>query len=328
MNEPWPVLDDLDQGIIKMLSEDASLSNTALAQSLGVTHTTIGTRVRKLAENGVMQVVAETDVIAAGYPLYAGVEIGVRGRSAASVAHALVQIPEAIVVCSILGKRQLLVQLIARDNNHLLQLIEEIHALEGVREVRAVLSLRTLRYSPGAKGAIQGSTARSGDVEMRRRVLQQTALADKVDALDLEIIAFLQDDGRRSLREIARRMKVSEGTIRARVKRLDQAKLLRRVAVVEPLAIGFTAHAFINLTVDAPHLAGAADALAEMPEIGMLAILLGEFDLVAVVSVHDRRELSRLVNEELSEIEGLHVHEVAEVVETFKQDPCWTIFVD
>ena len=44
--------------------------------------------------------------------------------------------------------------------------------------------------------------------------------------------------------------------------------------------------------------------------------------------MHDRRELSRLVNERIGQIPGFEFHEVSEVVETFKQDLSWTLFVD
>ena len=119
MSRAWQQdLDPLDQGIIKMLTDDASLSNTVLANALGVAKTTIGTRVKRLADRGIMQVLAETDVQAAGYPHFATVSIMVSGRRVSDVAVDLAVIPEAIVVNSMLGRHQLMVHLIARVHLH------------------------------------------------------------------------------------------------------------------------------------------------------------------------------------------------------------------
>ena len=108
-------LDELDQRIIERLFADASLSNTALAQSLGVAKTTIGARIKRLAERGFMRVIAETDVHAAGYSVFAVVAVEVRGRAVAEVAAELAKIPEAISVVSVVGRYQLMVSVIARD---------------------------------------------------------------------------------------------------------------------------------------------------------------------------------------------------------------------
>lgn len=323
-------LDHLDQGIIKMLSGDAGLSNTALSHDLGVAKTTIGTRVKRLADQGIMRVVVETDVHAAGYPLFATVSIAVRGRAVSAVAADLAAIPEAIMVCSMLGRFQIVVHLIARDPEDLLGLLEErIANVAGVEETRSAMSLRMLRYASEYKvgmGSLRSLTG--GGVDDRHGVLRKTALADRTDDLDLKILAFLQEDGRLSIREIARQVGVSDGTVRARVKRLDENKLLRRVAAVDPRALGRSHHALISLRVDPKQVMHAAAALAQMPQLTMVAIVLGEFEIHVSVSVGDRGELSRFINEQVGRVTGVRIHEVAEVVEAYRHDFFWAYFVD
>ncbi|MCK4782394.1 MAG: AsnC family protein, partial [Desulfobacteraceae bacterium] len=46
------------------------------------------------------------------------------------------------------------------------------------------------------------------------------------DAIDRAIISYLQYDGRMAYTKIARELGISEGTVRSRVKRLMESKML------------------------------------------------------------------------------------------------------
>ena len=54
------------------------------------------------------------------------------------------------------------------------------------------------------------------------------------DDTDRAILRALQEDGRRSFRAIARGVGVSEGTVRTRVRRIEEAGALRILAFVDP----------------------------------------------------------------------------------------------
>ena len=329
MQRPWPDdLDELDRGIIKMLGDDATLSNTALATSLGVAKTTIGTRIKRLADRGIMQVIAETDVFAAGYQVFASAAIQVRGRSARSVAHDLSKLPEVTIATSMIGGTALYVEFVARDLEGMAHFLEErIAVVDGVSAVQCSILLRTLKLRTNYKD-FSHSRPSAGGLEQRFRSLESTALSERLDKLDLRIMAHLQEDGRRSLREIARQEEVSEGTVRARVKRLDDEKLLRRVAAVDPQALGVNSHAFFGLEVDPQRISTVADTLLGIPEVVYLGIIVGQFNIWGALQSTDRRALSGVINEQIAQIDGVRSIDVSEVVEVFQQDLCWTVFVD
>ena len=56
----------------------------------------------------------------------------------------------------------------------------------------------------------------------------------KPDKLDWQIIELLRKDGRMSNSEIARQLKIAEGTVRTRVKRLCKAGVFRVVGQINP----------------------------------------------------------------------------------------------
>ncbi len=74
-----------------------------------------------------------------------------------------------------------------------------------------------------------------------------------LDATDERILEALQDDGRRSFRNIAREIGVSEGTVRTRVRRLEAAGALRFLAFVDPSQLGRRVLALVLVRVEAEH---------------------------------------------------------------------------
>ena len=55
-----PILDDLDQELIKVLSKDARVSNRKIAADLGVTEGTVRGRVKRLQQEGMIAFTAIT----------------------------------------------------------------------------------------------------------------------------------------------------------------------------------------------------------------------------------------------------------------------------
>ena len=78
-----------------------------------------------------------------------------------------------------------------------------------------------------------------------------------LDDLDKKILAYLQEDGRMTFVTLASHLGVSEGTIRKRVKRLEDASVLRTMGVTDPLKMGLDTVAFYLVKVGRPHLDGS-----------------------------------------------------------------------
>ena len=112
-----------------------------------------------------------------------------------------------------------------------------------------------------------------------------------LDELDGKLIAMLQDDGRASNIELAKRIGVSEGTVRRRFRNLVEDKVIRVVAIPDPAKMGRSTTALIGLQAlaeiilaignfrnppDKPTVTEEAPAIAEPePEIGNTTIQAG-----------------------------------------------------
>ena len=77
-------------------------------------------------------------------------------------------------------------------------------------------------------------------------------IASTEDDLNRAIIRMLQQDGRLPYKDIATKLKVSEGTIRNRVQSMKKSGALKIVALADPMAIRYKADAMIGIKVAHP----------------------------------------------------------------------------
>jgi Lrp/AsnC family transcriptional regulator for asnA, asnC and gidA len=108
------------------------------------------------------------------------------------------------------------------------------------------------------------------------------------DDLNREIIKMLQVDGRRSYKEIARELKVSEGTIRNRIQSMKEMGALRIVAVADPTAISYKADAMIGLKVAPGHtIEEVSERLGKSTDVVYILWVSGRYDLLIEIVTND-----------------------------------------
>jgi DNA-binding Lrp family transcriptional regulator len=109
----------------------------------------------------------------------------------------------------------------------------------------------------------------------------------RVDRIDREIVALLQDDGRMTLTDLAHEVRLSVSRCQRRVRALEDAGVVRGYrAVVDPAALGLGFEVLVFVTLDRPDSVKAFDtALSGVPQVIEAQRLFGEPDyLVRVVS--------------------------------------------
>lgn len=147
-----------------------------------------------------------------------------------------------------------------------------------------------------------------------------------LDDLDKQILAYLQHDGRMTFVTLASHLGVSEGTIRKRVKRLEENGVLKTMGVTDPLKMGLDTVAFIWFKVNRHHMDAVIEALRGLDPVRYLVVTTGGYDLVAMVVLKSRTELVELLNDELSRIEGIVSTETSIVLQIHKQMHDWAPF--
>jgi len=142
-------LDDMDYAIIDLLREDGRLPYRAIARELGLTETTVRTRVKRLEESGTMRVVAVTDIEAAGYQMLLAIGVQVENRSPSDVAADLAEVPEIFSVNVVVGLHDVEVLLVAEDQEALNLLLDRIlSTVAGIRRLTPSLAMDVLKNQP------------------------------------------------------------------------------------------------------------------------------------------------------------------------------------
>ena len=131
----------------------------------------------------------------------------------------------------------------------------------------------------------------------------------ELDAIDLRILAQLQEDGSLSNVELARRIHLSPSPCLARVKALEAAGVIERyVALANAKALGLGLSVFINISLKSQSkeaLAAFERRIAEHDEVMECYLMTGDSDYLIRVAVPDIAALERFILEQLTPIPGI-----------------------
>jgi Lrp/AsnC family transcriptional regulator for asnA, asnC and gidA len=136
------LLDATSMQIIRELQRDGRRPFTSIAKTVGLSEAAVRQRVQRLLDAGVMQIVAVTDPLRVGFHRQAMVGIRVDGdvRDVAAKLAAANEI-DYVVICS--GSYDIIIELVARDDEHLLEVINaQVRSIPGVRSTETLVYLR------------------------------------------------------------------------------------------------------------------------------------------------------------------------------------------
>jgi Lrp/AsnC family leucine-responsive transcriptional regulator len=130
-----------------------------------------------------------------------------------------------------------------------------------------------------------------------------------LDEIDRQILTLLQDDGRISNAELARRIDLSPPATYMRVKSLEEQGYVRRyVALLEPEKAGYDLMCFVQVTLQLHSLEQIQTfrrAIQGMSEVLECHHVTGEYDYLLKVAVHNRKELEIFLLERLTPVPGV-----------------------
>ena len=125
-----------------------------------------------------------------------------------------------------------------------------------------------------------------------------------LDALDRAILAALQDEGRVTNVELARRVGLTAPPCLRRMRSLEEAGVIRGYhAELDPKALGYaiTVFAMVSLRSQAEADLRAFEAhVASLPEIRECHMLNGEIDFILKIVAHDLHAFQAFLTRELT----------------------------
>ncbi|MFN8089442.1 MAG: Lrp/AsnC family transcriptional regulator [Mycobacterium sp.] len=142
MREP---LDDMSKAIIEELQQDGRRSYASIGKAVGLSEAAVRQRVQRLAESGVMQIVAVTDPMQLGFARQAMIGIRCQGDTS-KIADKLAQIPEVDYVVLTAGTFDAIIEVVCENDAELLELLNtEIRAVPGVISTETLVYLKLVK---------------------------------------------------------------------------------------------------------------------------------------------------------------------------------------
>ncbi|SZD72211.1 Regulatory protein AsnC [Candidatus Ornithobacterium hominis] len=126
----------------------------------------------------------------------------------------------------------------------------------------------------------------------------------KIDNVDKQILQFLIQNTRMPFTEIAKRMEVSAGTIHVRVKKLEDAGIIKGSSLeidYERLGYNFIAYIGIMLTKSS-HTKSVIAQLEKIPNVTVANIISGRYNIFCKIRAKDTND-ARDVIFKIDEIE-------------------------
>lgn len=147
-------------------------------------------------------------------------------------------------------------------------------------------------------------------------------MPNRIDNTDFHILAALSEDGRRSLRDIARTAGVSTPTVESRLRKMFDMGLIKKISpIIDASKITNGLFAVATAKVEPSKLQEALDVLAKVPEIRNVFGMTGEHDVLFTVFASGLDELQTIMSSTISAIPNLSSLSYNVVSRVVKDEP-------
>ncbi|MGB7342529.1 MAG: Lrp/AsnC family transcriptional regulator [Phototrophicaceae bacterium] len=150
-----------------------------------------------------------------------------------------------------------------------------------------------------------------------KKLLQQRGY----DNLDQAILEELQQNGRMSVADLARKIHLSQPAVHNRIKRLEREGVIRQyVALLDHQQIGYDLMCFLQLTLN-PHSHEVIQAVRDQIQQEVVVLecysISGRADMLLKIIIENQRALNDFI-QQLTKMDGIERIETALVLDYIK----------
>ena len=122
-----------------------------------------------------------------------------------------------------------------------------------------------------------------------------------LDDVDVGLIRALNQDARKSYRDLARELGLALSTVSARVKRLEaQGYITGYVPVLDAQKLGFDLVVIVGVKIAHGKLLEAQKRIAKLPRVYGVYDVTGDWDSIVIARFRDREELNDFIKDLLT----------------------------
>ncbi len=140
-----------------------------------------------------------------------------------------------------------------------------------------------------------------------------------IDKIDRKLIIELQKDGRYSCASLAKKLGIGISSVSRRIRRLQQEKIIKVIAVPNAEKLGLVATAIIGMDVDIDKIDSVCSKLVIHENILNVAITFGRYNVLIEAYHQSTEALLNFLKNELSQIDGIRSIETYYIAELKKR---------
>jgi Lrp/AsnC family leucine-responsive transcriptional regulator len=130
-----------------------------------------------------------------------------------------------------------------------------------------------------------------------KRLFTYTSFHEEIDAVNRRILEELQSDPRLTMSELGRRIGMSSPAVTERVRRLEEAGVIRGYRLdLNPVALGLPIAAYIRIRPNSGQLPRIAELAQQIPEVVECHRVTGEDCFILKVHIPAIDQLDRLLD--------------------------------
>jgi Lrp/AsnC family transcriptional regulator for asnA, asnC and gidA len=160
-----------------------------------------------------------------------------------------------------------------------------------------------------------------GGVKMKRN--NASGKKRTLDQLDCQMIELLQKDGRISNTDIAKKIGMSEATVRTRLNRLIQEEFIQIVAVSNPIKLGFKIVGNIRIHVEIKKMDRIIKELKKLKPLWFVVQTTGGTGIDTEFVAKSLDELNELIFDKINKIDGVIKTETSLFLNYIKRQYDW-----
>jgi Lrp/AsnC family leucine-responsive transcriptional regulator len=143
----------------------------------------------------------------------------------------------------------------------------------------------------------------------------------RLDTLDVSLLRALDEDGRKSLRQLAKITKVSTPTVDSRLNRIMQSGLISRIAPIYSVdKLDRGVGALLSLRLDESKVIDVVKKIAPLECVKGIFVTSGEGNLLIKIFCTNYDKIQSFISDQIESIEGVHVISTQMIIKSLKDE--------
>jgi len=284
-------LDDVDMKIVRELGENARVSNLALASKIGVSHSTVGRRINRLVDDGIINFAVVPNHHALGYSTFLTLAINAPPGKLNALVEKLVSVNSIDFLWTTAGRYDILAMARYRNPEEYLNLFPaEVGDIPDNSRIEIMSNVKLVKS--------KWTHVVDDDGTVSHRPYTPTEL-------DFTVISALGHSPRASVNELAKMTASRVSSARYSLRKLLSHEIVQIRAVLNPEAFGNTIKGITLIQANPCELTALTDRLKLHPSVEEINLIFGAFNCMIWTTFETSSQMYDFLDRKLGSMPGV-----------------------